>query len=79
MFWGFTKAHYGRIARISEQIDQILHDAEHLYISEEEEGELSVLQSEITKMTLRIQEQNRKLGQERERLRRLPCGHCPST
>lgn len=68
VFWGFTKAHYGRIARISEQIDQILHDAEHLYISEEEEGELSVLQSEITKMTLRIQEQNRKLGQERERL-----------
>lgn len=68
VFWGFTKAHYGRISRISEQIDQILHDAEHLYISEEEEGELSVLQSEITKMTLRIQEQNRKLGQERERL-----------
>lgn len=46
---------------MSEQIDLVLHDAECLYLAEEEEGELSILQSEIGKMTLRIREQNTAL------------------
>lgn len=57
-FFAFTKARYKSIARISEQIDLILHNADRIYVSEEKEGELSILQSEITKMTLRIREQN---------------------
>ena len=58
VFFVFTKNRYRRIAQISEQIDLVLHNAARIYISEFEEGELSVLQSEITKMTLRIREQN---------------------
>lgn len=67
-FFVFTKARYKRIARISEQIDRVLHNTEHLYISESEEGELSILESEITKMTLRIREQNDALKQEKQHL-----------
>lgn len=68
LFFAFTRARYQSIARISEQIDLVLHNAEHLYINESDEGELSVLQSEITKMTLRIREQNDALKREKEHL-----------
>lgn len=67
-FFAFTKARYKRIAQISDQIDLVLHDDDHLYIGESEEGELSILQSEITKMTLRIREQNDALKKEKEHL-----------
>ena len=67
-FFAFTKARYKGIARISEQIDLVLHNADHLYVSESDEGELSILQSEITKMTLRIREQNDALRKEKEHL-----------
>lgn len=64
----FTKSRYKSIAHISEQIDIVLHNADHLYIAEVDEGELSILQSEITKMTLRIREQNDALKKEKEHL-----------
>ncbi|MCY6485397.1 HAMP domain-containing sensor histidine kinase [Clostridium aestuarii] len=67
-FFAFTKARYKSIARISNQIDLVLHNADHLHIGESEEGELSILQSEITKMTLRIREQNDALKKEKEHL-----------
>ncbi|TCL41554.1 sensor histidine kinase [Harryflintia acetispora] len=67
-FFAFTKARYRSIARLSEQIDLVLHNAERLYISESDEGELAILQSEITKMTLRIREQNEALKREKGRL-----------
>ncbi len=67
-FFVFTKARYQSIAQISDQIDLVLHNADHLYIGESEEGELSILQSEITKMTLRIREQNDALKKEKEHL-----------
>ena len=67
-FLAFTKARYKSIARISDQIDLVLHNADHLYIGESDEGELSILQSEITKMTLRIREQNDALKKEKEHL-----------
>lgn len=60
-----TRARYKRIGEMSEQIDRVLHDADAVYISESEEGELSILQSEITKMTVRIREQNDALKRER--------------
>ncbi len=68
IFFIFTKARYRSIARISEQIDLVLHNADHLYISEAQEGELSILQSEITKMTSRIREQNEALQREKNHL-----------
>lgn len=68
VFMAFTKARYNRIARISDQIDLILHNEDRLYVSSSEEGELSILQSEIMKMTLRIREQNMRLQKEKEHL-----------
>lgn len=67
-FFVFTKSRYKSIARIADQIDLVLHNADHLYIGESDEGELSILQSEITKMTLRIREQNDALKKEKEQL-----------
>ena len=67
-FFTFTKARYKSIAQISEQIDLVLHNAEHLYIGESDEGELPILQSEIKKATLRIREQNDTLKKEKEHL-----------
>lgn len=67
-FFAFTKARYKSIAQISDQINLVLHNADHLYIGESDEGELSILHSEITKMTLRIREQNEALKKEKEHL-----------
>ncbi len=67
-FYAFTRARYKKIAQLSEQIDLVLHNSEHLYISEAEEGELSILQSEIMKMTLRIRAQNDELRKEKKHL-----------
>ena len=67
-FFEFTKARYKMIAQISDQIDLVLHNDDRLYISEAEEGEFSILQSEITKMTLRIREQNAALKREKTHL-----------
>ncbi|MGP5431464.1 sensor histidine kinase [Enterococcus malodoratus] len=68
IFFLSTKARYERIAQISDQIDLVLHNEEHLFIEELKEGELSILQSEIAKMTLRIREQNAALRKEKENL-----------
>lgn len=68
LFWAFIKYRYDKIDRLSEQIDMVLHNSEHLLIAESEEGELSVLQSEIIKMTQRIREQNKALQREKEHL-----------
>lgn len=68
LFFLFTKVRYKKIAELSEQIDLVLHYGERMDISKEEEGELSVLQSEITKMTLRIREQNDALKREKKHL-----------
>ena len=67
-FFVFTRFRYKSISRISEQIDLVLHNADHLFVSEAQEGELSILKSEITKMTLRIREQNNALKGEKKHL-----------
>jgi signal transduction histidine kinase len=67
-FFVYTKSRYKSISKISDEIDVVLHNADHLYIGESDEGELSILQSEITKMTLRIREQNDALKKEKEHL-----------
>lgn len=67
-FFIFTRARYNSIARISSQIDVVLHNADHLFIADSEEGELSILSSEISKMTLRIREQNDALKKGKEQL-----------
>lgn len=54
-FYSVSKR-YSAIAELSHSIDRILHGQEALLITECEEGELSILSSEIRKMTIRLQE-----------------------
>ncbi len=68
VFYAFTKARYQNLAQLSEQIDLVLHNANHLFIGEASEGELSILHSEVTKMTLRLREQNDVLKREKTHL-----------
>ncbi|MDR2519534.1 MAG: HAMP domain-containing histidine kinase [Eubacteriaceae bacterium] len=67
-FFVFTKARYRSLARISKQIDLVLHNADRLEFETADEGELSILYSEITKMTLRIREQNEALKEDKQYL-----------
>mgnify|MGYP000830397797 CR=1 FL=1 len=46
----------------------MLHHADRIFIGGSDEGELSILQSEVTKMTLRLREQNDALKQEKAHL-----------
>lgn len=67
-FATFIKSRYRKLSKMAEQIDTVLHNAEHIYISDSDEGELAVLQSEIHKMTSRIRDQNETLMREKEHL-----------
>lgn len=67
-FFLFTKARYNSIAQISNQIDVVLHNADQLFIGDSDEGELSILSSEVSKMTQRIREQNSALKKGKEQL-----------
>lgn len=64
----FTAARYQNIAKLSHQIDLVLHDENRLSIDGLDEGELSILHSEITKLMLRIREQNDALKQDKVHL-----------
>lgn len=66
IFYFSTKARYQKMTQLADQIDLVLHNEEHLIIEDLEEGELSILQSEIAKMTLRIREQNVALKKEKK-------------
>ena len=68
LFFMLTRERYGKIAEISEEIDQVLHERDRVLIADCEEGELSILRSEVGKMTIRIREQNNALKKEKERL-----------
>lgn len=50
-----------RIAELSERIDRILHGESDISFEAYTEGELGVLQSEISKMTVRLREQQQRL------------------
>ena len=57
---------YGAIARLSQEIDRILHGADGLRFSDSTEGELAVLCSEIRKMTVRLREQADRLADDKK-------------
>lgn len=52
----FTRRRYRAIAALSRQMDDILHGQERVRIDENDEGELSILASEVQKMTVRLRE-----------------------
>lgn len=53
----FTGRRYIKIEKLSMEIDLILHGAEAIHLNDYAEGELSILQSEISKMTIQLREQ----------------------
>jgi len=57
IFMLFTRRRYRRLAALSVQIDQILHGNDSLQIEDLDEGELSILATEIQKMTVKLREQ----------------------
>lgn len=67
-FFAFTFWRYGRIARLCERVDEALHRADAFFTSCAREGELSILEDELQKMTLRIRRQNDALRREKARL-----------
>lgn len=64
-FFIFTKKRYNNIAYLGEQIDLVLHGTDTLDIDVCQEGELSILQSEIHKMTVRLREQAGRLKKDK--------------
>jgi len=64
----FTKKRYKSLARLSEQIDIVLHDEDRIEWGDFKEGELSILQSDIKKMIMRIREQNDALRKDKQYL-----------
>lgn len=51
-----AKKRYSAISDLSLSIDRILHGQEQILLTDSSEGELSILKSEIQKMTLRLKE-----------------------
>ena len=57
LHFGSSWVRYRNIARLAEKADQCLHGYEEIQICEFEEGELSVLETEISKMLHRMRRQ----------------------
>lgn len=45
----FSWRRYGRIRRLSETVDRILHDNEVIILDDNKEGELAILESKLTR------------------------------
>lgn len=60
----FEKRRTDKLAALCDEIDKILHGAEQFRMLTFQEGELSILSSEIHKMTIRLREQNKALQRE---------------
>ena len=63
-----TYKRYQRISSLADDIDQILHGDHAIDFDSYSEGELSILHSEIYKMTIRLREQQQKLMKDKEYL-----------
>ena len=61
----FTYWRYEKISSISQDIDRVLHGEEKIRFNEYTEGELAVLQNELSKMTLRLWEQTEQLRKDK--------------
>lgn len=60
-FFLYLKRRYREIARLSLEIDRVLHGEENLDFSSCKEGDLEILKDEIYKMTVRLREQTDRL------------------
>lgn len=68
IFLIFTIRRNNNISRLAQSIDRILHGQMDIPPSESREGELSILKSEVTKMTVRLREQADALKRDKLRL-----------
>ena len=59
---------YRKIAALAGTIDDILHGEDPALLREVSEGELSILESEINKMLIRLREQNHRLSDDKKYL-----------
>ncbi len=57
LFLMFTRKRYQAISDLSSQIDRILHGEYNINLVPDEEGEIAVLSTELSKMTLRLRDQ----------------------
>ncbi len=64
-FLVFTKKRYNRINTLDESIDKILHGNDTINIKSFGEGELSILESDVQKMLVRLRDQKDKLEKDR--------------
>ena len=68
LFLAVTYRRYSRIRSLAAQIDRLLHSDELPDLASFSEGELSLLQSEIYKMTIRMRQQADELQKEKRYL-----------
>ena len=64
----FTKKRYQDISNLSNQVDSILHGEYNINLIPDEEGEIAVLSSELSKMTLRLRDQAERLEKDKQYL-----------
>lgn len=61
LYIGIAYRQYRRIGALAADVDRILHGESEISLQQYAEGELSILQSEIQKMTVRLREQQQNL------------------
>ena len=66
VFYFSAKSRYERMEKLTDDIDKILHGNRNIRIDDNLEGELSVLQNELSKMLIILNEQNDKLKNEKK-------------
>lgn len=65
LFFLYTKKRYRKISELSDAIDKILHGEDILKIEKLQEGELSVLETQLEKMFIRLKEHRDLLKKEK--------------
>lgn len=65
IFWAASYRRYQSLSKLSAELDRILHGNENIDLERFSEGELSILQSEIYKMTVTLKEQSQKLKEDK--------------
>ena len=61
----YLKKRYGSISEIADSIDRILHGQEEILISQSDEGELAILESQVRKMTAALKDRTDQLASEK--------------
>lgn len=64
----FTRMRYNELAQLSQDIDKMLHNDNSISLNKYSEGELSILYSELYKLTVTLREQGTQLQKEKRYL-----------